>query len=73
MAIYLVKTPTSNRLIQAKTPAIAINFAMGKSAYSADPLSAPELATWLKTGLELEDAVVSPRASAPVSHPAVAA
>jgi hypothetical protein len=61
MAIYLVVTPSGNRLIQAKTPAIAINFAMGKSAYSAEPLSAPALADWLKQGIQLEDAVVAPK------------
>ena len=61
MAIYLVTTPSGPRLIQAKTPAIAVNFAMGKSAYSAEPLSAPAMAEWMKKGIELEDAVPAPK------------
>lgn len=64
MAIYLVSTPSGERLIQAKTPAIAINFAMGKTSYSAEPLSAPALVEWQKKGIELEDAVTAPKASA---------
>lgn len=57
MAIYLVKTPSGNRLVDAKTPSAAINFAVGKDSYSAEALSAPELAQWYGQGLRVENTV----------------
>ncbi len=57
MAYYLVKTPKGNRLIEAKTPAAAINFALDKKDYSAESLNASELAKQFKEGLALESAL----------------
>lgn len=56
MAIYLVKTPSGNRLVDAKTPSAAINFAVGKDSYSAEALSAPELGKYFNDGMRIENA-----------------
>lgn len=57
MAIYLVKTPSGNRLIEARTPSAAINFAVGKDSYTAEALSAPELGKCFNDGMRIENAV----------------
>lgn len=64
MAVYLVKTPSGNRLIEARTPSAAVNFAVGKDGYSADSLNTSELASWFKQGLTIETVPVSVKAAA---------
>lgn len=54
MAIYLVKTPQGERLIEARTPSAAINFAVKKDDYSAHVLNPTELASYVRQGLAIE-------------------
>jgi hypothetical protein len=54
-AIYLVKTPSEQRLIRAGSKSVAINYAV-KSMIEAKSVSAAELADLLDEGLTIEDA-----------------
>ena len=54
MACYLVRTPSGNRLIEARTPSAAVNFAVGRDGYTAESLNTSELAAWFKQGLQIE-------------------
>ena len=54
-AIYLINTPTGNRLVKAKSAAAAINFAVKKDVTAA-ALKASELVDHLAAGLTVEDA-----------------
>lgn len=54
MAVYLVKTPNGERLIEARTPSAAINFTINKDDYSAQVLNPTELAAHIRQGLKLE-------------------
>ena len=54
MAVYLVTTPSGNRLIEARTPSAAVNFAVSGDGYSAESLNTSELASYFKQGLSLE-------------------
>ena len=58
MAVYITNTPTGPRLVNAKTPVAALTFAMGNDGYTAEALSAPQLAAWLGKGLAIENAPV---------------
>lgn len=54
-AVYHVKTPSGERLIEASSRHVAINFAV-KSSVTAKSVTASEMVALMKSGLELEQA-----------------
>lgn len=52
-AIYHVKTPSGERLIEATSRSVAINFAV-KSSVTAKSVTASELHALTKSGLQVE-------------------
>ena len=53
MAVYLIETPSGDRLIEARTQASAINHVM-KSEITATTLNTTALVQKIKAGMEIE-------------------
>lgn len=56
MALYICNCPSGLRLVNAHTPVAALLHAMGQDGYTAEALSAPQLAQWVAKGLVIENA-----------------
>ena len=73
MAVYVCDSPDgSRRLVRAKTPVAAIQYAMGADGFTAEAVNADQLADWLAKGLEIEAApvVTVQHVNAPVTRAA---
>lgn len=54
-AVYHIKAPSGERLIEATSRSVAINFAV-KSSVTAKSVTASEMVALMKSGLQLEHA-----------------
>lgn len=54
MAVYLVKTPSGEKLVEAKTASAAINYAFDKDDFTAKSVSASEVVAYMARGLKVE-------------------
>lgn len=54
MAVYICNTPSGPRLVKAKTPVVALVWAMGENGFTAESITATELTEWLEKGLKIE-------------------